>query len=244
MQLGKAASSVVLFICLAFQISCGDAKNLAETDVNASILVDGDSWTHAEIWDFPIWTAYEGFETRGRGGNVIQNFPNKLGSISTRLCDFTPDLANFSVLIVIGGVNDVSLGEREEGVFPNGDLGNIIDGATDIMRCAAEAEVKLVLSTAQPFGRFTGVKGINPWESSTEAVRVNYNKWLKTQQSDTVDIVDVDPVIGQFDPDLGTDGGWIIRPEFDLGDGIHLNQVGNFKLHEHLRENGVFTIIE
>ncbi|MGW5689317.1 SGNH/GDSL hydrolase family protein [Nonomuraea sp. NPDC003754] len=147
----------------------------------------------------------------GIGGNRLLTDSPEYGT--NGLARFQRDVldrAGVRTVIVMQGVNDLAEWNKPH----QATAGQIIDGHKQLIRAARSKGIKVIGATILP------MKGSDlAYSPAAEAVRDQVNQWIRT--SGGYDrVVDFDRVVRQpDDPDS-------LRPRYDSGDGIHLNDAG------------------
>jgi lysophospholipase L1-like esterase len=108
-------------------------------------------------------------------------------------------------LVVLGGVNDLTV---------NVHFDDTIKNLTALYRVAHEHGSRVVALTVLPAGSSPG------WPVTWDANLKKLNAWIRSQPEGVDVVVDTYRMLG--DPV----DAWRLRPDYDSGDGVHLNNRG------------------
>jgi len=183
-------------------------------------LTDGSGSTHGQYQSYPDQlsarvlrdpgASHVSVVNAGSAGNRLLHAP-----IAERLLDrFERDVLGVSGVtdaIVLIGVNDLiaSLAIPEEYV----DAYSLVLGLQQLIEHAHSRSIRITLCTLTPLSRY------EMFTPDREAVRQEVNEWIRS--TDTADgCLDLDLVVQDPADPLA------LRPEYDLGDGLHLSDEG------------------
>ncbi|GAA3221125.1 SGNH/GDSL hydrolase family protein [Nonomuraea helvata] len=152
-----------------------------------------------------------GVVNAGIGGNRLLTDSPEYGTAGlARLRRDVLERPGVRTVIIMDGINDLA----EWNGPHQADARRIIDGHKELIRAAHARGIKAIGATLTP------IKGSAlAYSPAAEAVRDRVNHWIRT--SGAYDhVADFDAVVRQpADSDS-------LRPEYDSGDGIHLNDAG------------------
>ncbi|MEV0203052.1 SGNH/GDSL hydrolase family protein [Nonomuraea sp. NPDC050691] len=147
----------------------------------------------------------------GIGGNrLLTDSPEYGGNGLARFQRDVLDRPGVRTVIAMQGINDLAEWNKPH----QASAGQIIDGHKRLIEAAHARGVKVVGATLMP------MKGAAlAYSPAAEAVRDEVNRWIRTGGAYD-HVVDFDAVVRRpGDPGL-------LRPQYDSGDGIHLNDAG------------------
>ncbi|MGV9386132.1 SGNH/GDSL hydrolase family protein [Nonomuraea sp. NPDC003707] len=172
------------------------ADNRYPDQLAERLIVDGLPW---------------GVVNAGIGGNRMLTDSPEYGTAGlTRFRRDVLERPGVRTVIIMDGINDLAEWNKPRQATAR----QIIDGHKELIRAAHARGIKVIGATLMP------VKGAAlAYSPAAEAVRDQVNHWIRT--SGAYDhVVDFDAIVRRpADPDS-------LRPEYDLGDGIHLNDDG------------------
>ncbi|WP_051713007.1 GDSL-type esterase/lipase family protein [Actinoalloteichus caeruleus] len=117
-------------------------------------------------------------------------------------------LPGAAAVILAVGTNDIQQTPHET------DARTLFAAIDDLARRSRDAGLRVVVATIPPFGSW------ETWKPELETTRTRVNALIRTHADEYDAVFDLDTLLRDpDDPEL-------VRPDLDLGDGLHLNQRG------------------
>ena len=127
---------------------------------------------------------------------------------------------SYDIVVILGGTNDIGWGFDPHQIFKD---------LRRLWKATLESGAKVVTCTVPPIGSV-----YTPIQSAQEVL----NQQILTDSASTKDVLGIDLFSAL------ADANGLLKPDFDCGDGVHLNVEGYRRMGEFIWTKGVRPILE